>query len=190
MKRRTRVLSVLGVLLALGVVAAWQWEFVLRVGDSILSTYATHYVRTVTTALPHCDRVEIFHLDGNTFFGDGAARLKPGEGFHTDAYGGGEDKILGHVTLHGEEAEAFASLWRAQKFDWGLQKLCHSPVCGLQFYSGRKLTFQTTVCFHCSNFYVTVPLVGTGWWGFDADSPQSRDLVRRLWVFFPDAKPK
>ena len=182
MSRRTKALIAVGVLLAFGGIVAWQWQ-------RILSAYSVYYVRTVTTDLPRCDRVEVFHLDGNAF-NDGSQYLQPSERFHTDAYGGGEDKVLGHVTLQDADAEAFARLWRTQKFDWGLQKLCHSPVCGLRFYSGRKLMFQTTVCFQCSDFYVTIPFAGTAWWGFDAESPAAVNLIQRLWILFPDSKPK
>jgi hypothetical protein len=181
-KRRTKVLIALGVLLAIGGIAAWQ-------RDSILRAYVSYSVRTVTTALPHSDRVEVFHLSGTAFARDEADRPKPGEGFPIRAYGSAEAKILGRTTLNGTDAEALAAMWRAQTFDWGLQALCHSPAYGLRFYSGNKLTFETSLCFHCSNFYVT-DLLGSGWWGFDSKSPTAQELLRRIQEIFPDSIPK
>ena len=31
--------------------------------------------------------------------------------------------------------------------------MCHMPVYGLRFYIGPIRTFQTSICFHCFNFY-------------------------------------
>ncbi len=182
MKPRTSVFIALGLLLAVGGVIAWQW-------DSILRAYIFHTVRTVTTSLPHCDRVDVFHLNGTAFPRDEADRPKPGEGFPIRAYGSAEAKILGRTTLDGTDAEALAVMWRTQTFDPGLQALCHSPSYGFRFYSGSKLVFETSLCFHCSNFYVT-DLTGSGWWGFDSESPKAQELLRRLQVIFPNSIPK
>lgn len=183
MRRKTKILVILGAILALGGVAAWQWE-------SILFAYVKYEVRGVTTSLPHCDRVEVFHLGGNAF-PDGKNQPKPGEGFPIRAYGSMESKILESTTLTGAKAEALAAIWRAQTFDLKFSHLCHSPVCGFRFYSGDKLTFETSVCFLCSNFYVT-DVLGSCWWGFDGENPKAKELLKHLQDLFPNSvhKPK
>jgi len=181
-KHRNKILIALGALIALGGIFFWQW-------DNIRQAYVVYSVRHATTALPLCDRVEVFYLDGMAWSGDEAKGLKPGEGFPIRAYGSDEAKILGQVTLTGAEAEAFAALWRAQRFDPGLQALCHSPAYGLRFYSGNEMFFETSLCFHCSNFYVT-NLLGSGWWGFDTRTAEAGELLRRLQEIFPASKPQ
>ena len=67
--------------------------------------------------------------------------------------------------------------------------LCHHPSYGLRFYSGSKLLFETTVCFHCSNFFFS-DLLGSGFAGFDTDTPKADELLRRLQQAFPASIPK
>jgi hypothetical protein len=178
-KRRTKVLIVLGILLSIGGIVAWQW-------DSILGAYVFHSVRTVTTDLPYCDRLEVFHLR--------AARMetnladRPADAFPVRLYGS-YPTILSTDTFSGTEAESLASLWRAQTFGPGFQALCHSPTYGLRFFSGRKLLFEMTLCFHCANFHFT-DLSGGGFWGFDTGSPKASELLRRLQEIFPASIPK
>jgi len=174
-KRRTKILIALGVLLAVGGLVAWQW-------DSILQAYVSHSVRTVTTSLPPCDRVEVFHLDGG---GPRTATEDPSKIFSGLRSAG----ILSTQDFTGSDAEALAALWRSQTFGWDFQMLCHSPVYGFRFYTGNRLVFETTLCFHCSNFYVTV-FGESGWWGFDAESPRARELLQRLQEVFPASIPK
>ena len=178
-KRHTKVLIALGVLLAVGGIVAWQW-------DSILRAYIFHSVRTVTTSLPHCDHVEVFHFHGSGFTRDPADR--PTSGFPVRPYGT-LSPILNTRTLTGSDAEALAALWRSQTFDPGLQAMCHSAAYGFRFYSGDRLAFETSLCFHCSNFYVPT-FNGSSWWGFDSESPKAAELLRRLQEIFPDSKPK
>jgi len=61
MTKRTRIaLWILGALLAMGGIIAWQWP-------AISTAYLNHRVDKATVRLPECDRVEIEHLqDRNT----------------------------------------------------------------------------------------------------------------------------
>ena len=179
MKRRTKSLIIVGVLLALGGVVAWQW-------DSILRAYIFRSVRTVTVSLPYCDRVEVFHLRGSGFIRDPADQ--PTSGFPIRPYGT-FSPILGTQTLSGSDAEALAALWRSQTFGPEFRALCHSAAYGFRFYSGSKLVFETSLCFHCSNFYVPA-LHKSGWWGFDTESHKAQELLRRLQEIFPASVPK
>lgn len=139
--------------------------------------YYEYRIRSVTSALSHCDRVEVFHLRGT-----GLRETDPADattGFPIRPYGS-YSHILGGATLSGSDAEAMASLWRSQRFDGGVQALCHYPAYGFRYYSGRKLVFETSVCYRCNNFYTP-----TGWWGFFTDTPQAAELLRRLQLIFP-----
>ena len=98
-------------------------------------------------------------------------------------------RILDKKTLNGSDAEALATLWRSQIFGRDYQSLCHEPVYGFRFYHGSTLKFETSVCFHCSNFYVT-GRGGSGWWGFDSKSAQAEQLLKRLEEIFPALVPK
>ena len=179
MKRRAKILVAVGILLALGGVVAWQW-------DTILRAYIFHSVRTVTTSLPRCDRTDVFYIRGNGF--QSAPRGDATTGFPVHGYGTFA-QILGTKSLSGGDVDKFASLWRAQTFGPEFQALCHSPAYGLRFYSGRRVVFETSLCFHCSNFCVT-GLFGSGFWGFDTSSPKAEELLRDLQEIFPESIPK
>lgn len=174
MKRRTKV-ALISVVLFIGVgsVAFWQWPTVLR-------TYFSYRVHAATTSLPQCDRVEVFHLDGDRDGDDVTGfPIRP-----YDSHSG----ILGQLTLTGVDAEGLAVLWRSQTFGYKYQAMCHEPAYGFRFYRGPSLKFETSVCFHCNNFYVTT-IAGSGWWGFDAKTPRAKDLLNRLQEIFPKSAP-
>jgi len=175
MKRRTKtLLSIAACLLMLGGVVAWQWRPLVR-------AYYVQCVDDVTVSLPSCDRVEVYHLGGRVSKGDVTD-------FPVRPYGN-YTRILDRKTLTGSDAESLAALWRSQAFGWKHQAMCHDPAYGVRFYRGSSLKFETSVCFRCSNFYVTA--VGeSGWWGFDAKTPQAANLLARLEQIFPASVPK
>jgi hypothetical protein len=175
MKRSQRVILIaLAALLLVAGLCAWRWK-------SIFRAYCTYRVRADTIALPYCDRVELYHLDGDT-------HRDISGGFPVRPYGG-YSRIISTKTLTGADAEALAALWRLQTFAREYQALCHSPAYGFRFYRGTSLRFETSVCYHCSNFYVTA-LGESGWWGFDAAAPKAQDLLHRLQEIFPASIPK
>ena len=175
MKKRTKItLIVLGALLVVGGVAAWQWSPILR-------AYYAHCVRGSTIGLPRCDRVEVCYLDGET--GADASTGFPVRPY--DAF----SRILDRKTLTGPDAEALAGLWRSQTFGFDYQAMCHGPAYGFRFYRGSSLKFETSVCFHCSNFYVTV-LGESDWWGFDTGVQSATNFLTRLQEIFPASVPK
>jgi hypothetical protein len=175
MKRRTKILlTVIASLLVVGGIVAWQWQPLAR-------AYFTQRVHAVTSSLPQCDRVEIFHLAGETS-DDGST------GFPVRPYDG-YSRIIDRKTLAGADAEQLAVLWRSQTFGLEYQALCHSPGYGFRFYRGSSLKFETSVCFHCNNFYVTA-LGESGWWGFDTKTTRAADFLARLQQIFPASVPK
>jgi len=164
MKRRTSIfLNIIAGLFVVGGLVAWQWRPLFR-------AYYNHRVHTVTTSLPGCDRVEVFHLAG-------------------EMSESGSGDFPNRKTLIGVDAESLAALWRSQKFGWEYQAMCHEPAYGFRFYRGSSLKFETSVCFHCSNFYVTA-LWQSGWYGFDNRAQSATNLLTRLQEIFPASIPK
>jgi hypothetical protein len=177
MRKRTKIMLVgVATLFLISGIVAWQWRPLLR-------AYYAHCANSVTRSLPRCDRVEVFHLGGES-------ESDASTGFPVWPY---EDfsPILDRKTLTGADAESLGALWRSQTFGWEYQALCHTPVYGFRFYRGTTLKFETSLCFHCSNFYVTT-LGGSGWWGFDTKTSQASNLLARLQQIFPASitKPK
>lgn len=43
--------------------------------------------------------------------------------------------------------------------------LCHFPVHGIRIWTGDKLVFQTSICYKCTNFYMTYPSGASAWTG-------------------------
>ncbi len=131
--------------------------------------------------MPRCDRVEVFSLSGEA--GSDAAT-----GFPVRPYAA-YSRILDRKTLTGPDAEALAALWRSQTFGHEYPAMCHKPAFGVRFYRGSSLTFETSVCFRCSNFYV--PVLGTAaWWGMDSKAPSATQLLLRLQEIVPASVPK
>ena len=172
-KRAKLFLIVVATLLVMGSVVAWR---------PLVRACHTHGVHAVTSSLPSCDRVEVFHLDGMS--SGGAATDFPVRPYGTGAY----SRILDHKTLTGADAESLAALWRSQTFGWKYQALCHEPAYGFRFYRGSSLQFETSVAFNCNNFYVTV-LGRSDWWGFDGKSPRAAELLKRLQAVFTPSVP-
>lgn len=89
--------------------------------------------------------------------------------------------IVAQKTIVGEEAKEFRKKWCAMTFSWGLSGMCHEPAYGLRFFKDRKLIFETTLCWNCSNFYVPTPL-GYTYCGFDDKNQQAQavwDLLQK-----------
>ena len=90
---------------------------------------------------------------------------------------GREEPTYGSVTLTGNELKNFLDVWEYQEAAWGRQAMCHGPVYGFRLYRRGKLTRETSICWSCSNFYVT-PYPGMStWYGFNSDSKQAKGLL-------------
>ena len=174
LKRRThRLLIALAGMALFGALAAWK-------GPSMARAYSTRQILASTSGLPPCDRVEIHLLDGSTHAG-------PKDGFPVRPFHN-HMRILDRAVLTGADAEAFAHLWRSQTFGWEYGAMCHEPAFGLRFHQGSTLRFETTVCFHCSNFHVTA-LGRSTWWGFRSTTPVASNLLERLRQIVPAPEP-
>ena len=103
---------------------------------------------------------------------------------------GTTEPVCGSATLTGEKLEAFLDLWRWQSPAQWRQALCHDPAYGFRLYRGTKLVAETSICWECSNFYVEVWPLGSGWYGFDADSKIAKDLLSHCDSLLPYARHK
>ena len=121
--------------------------------------------------LPEIDRIEL------SVIGSGTASVT--NGFPERAGKLAYYPILSQKTLTGDDAQEFRKRWRAMTFSWALSGLCHEPAYGLRFYNDKKLIFETTVCWKCSNFYLSTPL-GYTYCGFDRKNPQAHAVLELL----------
>ena len=154
------------------------------------------------TTLPKCDRVEVFHLDGEPMMD------AKGEDFYSkkrpppnvkEAYfvavEGDWTRLLGKKTVKGVEAETIAQLWRRLgpapppppplrgSVQLHVFHGCHLPGFAYRFYDGRKLLAESTVCWKCYNFGI---LVGgkDGLNDFDIEAAPAKELLRRSQELF------
>jgi hypothetical protein len=92
--------------------------------------------------------------------------------------------VTGKVTLSGADAEKLADEWRHLDFGVQYQALCHFPIYGLKFVSGNQVLFQTTICWHCSDF----SLSDGGYGGFNSSAESSNILKKHLETLLPPIK--
>jgi len=86
--------------------------------------------------------------------------------------------IEGVIELEGESLTIFKEMWRGMSPGYSYQALCHDPVFAVEFFEGQKRVFRTSICWHCSNFYVEI-LPGTGsWYGFDSSSSGAKSVLK------------
>jgi len=111
------------------------------------------------------------------------------EAFPIRPYGISEP-ACGSIVLTGDKLHAFLNLWRWQSPSWGRQALCHAPAYGFRLYRASTLVAETSICWHCSNFYVDVWPFGSGWYGFDADSKIAQELLNHCDSLLPYARSK
>ena len=109
-----------------------------------------------TRGLPHVDKVEVSEIRWTKDF---------------------QNQVLASATLGGEQAEGFMQIWRNLNDGTGMG--CFSPAFNVKFYSGDKLLFGSTVCFHCHN--LTLPNEGRGEiHAFDAGGESGQALLKAI----------
>jgi len=102
---------------------------------------------------------------------------------------GRHDPICGEVRLTGNELREFLDHWRWQSPAYLRRALCHEPAYGFRLYKGPFLSVETSICWHCSNYYVDMWPVGAGWYGFDSESKSAQELLSFCDKLIPYAKP-
>jgi len=178
------------VVAALGLaVGLWKREQVAELTQIGVALVA---VQLVTTYLPACDRVEVYHIRDLQYGEKGKAVIpeRPSERFILATQGGHTvARVVEQKELLGAEAAAFVRLWRDLQFGAKYSHLCHQPGYGLRFHSGAKVQFDTTLCFECMNFPVGVA-GRAGYYGFDARHSSADALLRKLQDLFPASIPR
>ena len=115
------------------------------------------------------DRVEIFLLvQPSGVVEDGTFPVRP----YREEY-----PVYGTATLSGDDAKQAAELWSYTIKNLGIQALCHNPPYGVRMFAGKTLRFESSICWHCNNFYIEGFPGNYMWYGFDADSKGATDLL-------------
>jgi hypothetical protein len=137
--------------------------------------------------LPPVNKVDVILLGG-------IQKSKEQTGFMETAIS--DYVILGQKTLDGKEAEGVAQIWRYVPQNPHYSALCHDPLYALRFWKDDKKICEITICWHCSNFGLTVPgdflPLGDREFGFDSKSAAAVALLNKLKqvVPFPVAQGK
>ena len=133
------------------------------------------------SALSSTDRLELYLLQPTIPSSDKKhPKLKESSSFPIRAYGS-RTPILGHVTVTGEKLLGIRDSFLSATTPGFLQYLCHHPIYGLRFYRGANLLAETSICFHCNNFYALKE--GRYYWMALADL--SEDFQKRLEELLP-----
>jgi hypothetical protein len=94
-------------------------------------------------------------------------------------------KIVGTTELSGDELTKFIELWRGMSPNYNYQALCHEPVFAVEFFESDRRVFRTSICWHCSNFYVEIFPGIAAWYGFDSGSKDGQAVLK----YFKDKIP-
>lgn len=102
---------------------------------------------------------------------------------------GRQDPICGEARLKGDQLRGFLDQWERQSPSYWKQALCHEPAYGFRLYRGSSLVAETSVCWHCSNYYVDMWPIGASWYGFDAESKSAKELLAICDKLLPYRRP-
>ena len=118
-------------------------------------------------AFQFADRVEVFLLDFS-IGKDEAYKPKEGDAtFPIHPYDK-ETKILKARTVPAKDVRKWCdALAKMVKASGASGALCHFPIHGVRVYQGNQLFFETSLCWHCNNYYFCYGPNGTdsGWAG-------------------------
>ena len=170
-------------------VALWKREQVVelvRLGRALVA------VQFLTSFLPDCDKVEVYFIKDLERGEKGRPKIPedPAERFVLETQGGHTvARVVERKELTGAEAVELVRLWRSLRFGAKYQHLCHQPGYGLRFHSGATVRFDTSLCFECMNFPLSVAGMH-GTYGFDGSASSAVALLQRLQLIFPASIPK
>jgi len=129
--------------------------------------------------LPPVDQVDVLLLSG-------IQKSKEQSGFMETRIA--DYNIAGKKTLVEKQAEEVAQIWRFVPQNSRYSALCHEPLYALRFWKDGKVLCELTICWHCSNFGLTVPgdlPMGDRELGFDSRSPAAIALLNKLKEIVP-----
>jgi hypothetical protein len=134
-----------------------KWSFIAFIALIVLAVSAFFLFRPASpfkSALADSDRLELYLLQSQIPGGiAGEQTLDEATSFPIRAYGNTRTPILGHATLTGEEFKRIRKEFLSATTPGSMHAMCHLPIYGFRFYQGAKLVAETSICFHCSNFY-------------------------------------
>ena len=121
-----------------------------------------------TKHLPPVDKVEL---------------MKIGE----TAEGGDIRSIAATKAVMGKQAQAIASLWRSQVFDYRYSAACHNPAYAIKFYSRNNVVVYASICWECHNIAILEPSVDlNAHQGFNSHGKAGQNLLRMFTRAFPN----
>jgi hypothetical protein len=138
--------------------------------------------RDLTTGRLHRTAYKMFEDTGTVdevriYLLQGEEGTESGQTFPIRPYGRNTE-VYGVVTLDEEKIKEFIELWRWMILDLSYenQALCHSPPYGFQLVADGEIVVETSICWACSNFYVS--LLGTSaWYGFIPEGSNASSLL-------------
>jgi len=128
------------------------------------------YRKELAEAIAKGDKVEVYLLDFDAIEQTPSdhlyweTRLEEGE-FPIMPYGS-KTKVLKKVELTPEQRKEFLPALQktvSSEEDHG-GAMCHHPIHGVRVFSGGKIIFQSSFCWHCNNYYLHYP-DGPQWLG-------------------------
>jgi len=135
-----------------------KWSFIAIIVLIVLGFSAFLIFRPASpfkSALASSDRLELYLLQSKIPPTLGSEQALDEEtSFPIRAYGATRTPILGHVTLTGKKFNEIRKGFLSATRPGGFQAMCHYPIYGFRFYRADKLVAETSICFHCGNFYV------------------------------------
>ncbi len=135
----------------------FKWSVYLLAITMVVAVSAYFLLRPASpfkSALAKTDRLELYLLQSKLPTFDEKSKLDDDKTFPIRAYGTTRTPILGHVTLTGEKLEKVRESFLSATRPGSIQAMCHYPIYGFRFFRGSDLVVETSVCFHCHNFYV------------------------------------
>jgi hypothetical protein len=93
-------------------------------------------------------------------------------------------RVLATKTVEERDAQNIIHSWR--RLNQASSNACDSPAYWLKFYSGDSLVLETLLSFVCRNLVVS----DGEWFGFHADGPAGKTLLRKLDALFQQSPNK
>ena len=65
--------------------------------------------------------------------------------------------------------------------DGNVMAACHDPIHAVRVYIGENVVFETSICYHCNNFYMTYPFDDAHWECLS--NPKFQAIMEKLMPF-------
>ena len=135
-----------------------------------METLEADYRKAFAEAIGSATKIEVYLLDFEMTDAEDAQRdsvwaIRLAEDQFPIVPYGNQSKILKRKMLSADEIKLLMpSLQKTiavEKNSGGA--MCHFPIHGIRVWDAEDIVFQTSICHHCMNFYMTYPFGGAGW---------------------------